>query len=237
MMRDRIDWASFGMSLLIHAAIILIISSGLLRSPARQVALITDVTLIDAMNQQGLQGEEEKTAGLEKKQEKIAEAVKKESEKKQQIKQETKKADVKELLKEIEKRKSALDLGISKEELRTSSDDTKMQEGLDAENYEGGEVVAGSEPSITGELATRKYKKIEWQFPKKLPEETELAVEVTVMPSGIIKSVKLLRTSGFPELDRMAVSQARKLEFDPLPAEAASVDTTGVLLFKFGAKK
>jgi TonB family protein len=237
MTRDSIDWASLGFSLLIHSLLIILISSGLLQSRARQVALITDVTLLDMRDGAGRAGEEEKTVGLEKTQEKVAEAIKKTAEKKESQKQETKPVDVKELLREIEKKKSALDLGVSKESLRNISDDTKVQEGLDAENYEGGEVVAGSEPSVTGELATRKYKKIEWQFPKKLPEETELAIEVTVMPSGIIKSVQLVRTSGYSELDRMALSQARKLEFDPLPPDAAAQDTAGILLFKFGAKK
>ena len=238
MTQDRIDLSSLAASLLFHLLVLMLIASGIFSQRAQQVALITDVTLIDIKNATGLKGDEKNTAGLEQKQKKLPEVIKKQEEKKI-----TKKAayakvvDIKEKLRKIEEKKSALDLGVSKEKLRSISEDTKVSEGIDSETYNAEEAAAGSEPSISGDIATRKYKKIEWQFPKKLPEETELAVEVTVLPSGIISSVKLARTSGYPELDRMALSQARKLEFEPLPGNAQALDSTGILLFKFGAKQ
>ena len=134
-------------------------------------------------------------------------------------------------------------MGLSRENLREVSrqeegfTDTTEEQTSGDEGITDGDVVAGGGPAISGGLSSRRYKSIDWKFPAKLPEETELAVEITVQANGVIKSVKLLRTSGYPELDRSALAQARKLQFDPLPADAASEETTGVLLFKFGARR
>ena len=132
-------------------------------------------------------------------------------------------------------------MGISRDNLRQNTDDTEPANnsssddaGTDSSNEK---ALAGSAPAITGDIAARRYKKVDWRFPEKLPEETELMIEITVMPSGIIKNVKLARTSGYPELDRVAFSQVRKMQFDPLPAGAKEDEQLGVLLFKFGVQK
>ena len=127
-------------------------------------------------------------------------------------------------------------MGISRDKLRTSAVSADNAEGREEEAYEG-ETVAGGDPEVTGALSARKYAKIDWRFPANLPEESELAVELIVMPSGVIRSVKLIRTSGYPDLDRQAVSQARKLSFEPLPAGSVQEDQLGILLFKFGAQR
>ena len=238
MMPDRTDITSLAVSMAMHILILLLLSRLITQQEPRRVALITDVTLVDVKDLTGVKGEEQKTVGVEKKQEKIATSLKKKVVKKTAVKKTA--ADVKSLLKKIEEEKSKLDMGISRENLRRETEAEQANNAVsEDEGTESTEekVVAGSAPTISGDLAARKYKALDWKFPEKLPEETELMIEITVMPSGIIKNVKLVRTSGYPELDRLAFSQARKMQFDPLPAEAKEEEQTGVLLFKFGVEK
>jgi TonB family protein len=238
-MTDRTDFTSLAISMVMHILILVLLSRLITQQEPRRVALITDVTLVDVKDISGVKGEEQKTLGVEKKQEKIATTIKKKVVKKTPVKKNT--SDVKSLLKKIEEEKSKLDLGLSRENLRETSEETEPANNASSEDQgtESSEekVVAGSAPTISGDLAARKYKKFDWKFPEKLPEETELMIEITVMPSGVIKNVKLVRTSGYPELDRLAFSQARKMQFDPLPAGAKDEEQLGVLLFKFGVEK
>jgi TonB family protein len=241
MMPDRTDITSFVLSMIIHLTVLLLLSRLITQQEPRHVALITDVTLVDVNDLSGRKGEEQKTVGLdEKKQQKIATSIKNKVVKKTPVKK-NKTTDVKSLLKKIEAEKASLDMGVNRENLRNMSEETEPSNNASSED-EGTEnteekVVAGGAPSISGALAARKYKKFDWKFPEKLPEETELMIEITVMPSGIIKNVKLVRTSGYPELDRLAFSQARKMQFDPLPPGAKEEEQLGVLLFKFGVEK
>ncbi len=232
MNKDKIDFTSLVISMLMHVLLIFLLSKAIIQTKPGYVALITDVTLLDFNYGMGEKGEEKKSIGLEKKQEKkIATVLKK-----KEVKKDSDILDTRILLKKIEDEKARLDIGITRDKLRSfSKDDTEeiKDEQTDALVEEG--AVAGGEPTITGAIATRKYKKIDWKFPENLPEETELMIEITVLSSGIIKDVRLLRTSGYPELDRMAISQARKLQFDPLTF--SNEDQVGVLLFKFGVKK
>ena len=246
MTRDRTDYISLTLSVIIHLLIIIIMSVILVKPIPRQVALLTDVTLVGPQDYKGNPGEATGQVGLEEKQPQIPQPV----EKKKNIKtakvtakKEKAAPDKKQLLKNIEKQKAGLDMGLSRENLREVSrqeegfTDTTEEQTSGDEGITDGDVVAGGGPAISGGLSSRRYKSIDWKFPAKLPEETELAVEITVQANGVIKSVKLLRTSGYPELDRSALAQARKLQFDPLPADVASEETTGVLLFKFGARR
>lgn len=237
---DRTDIASFAISVTMHVLILLMLSYLIVQKQPARVALITDVTLVEARQNTGQSGEEEKTIGVEKKQEKIATVIKKKEVKKADVKKDDT-ADVKSLLKRIEAEKAKLDMGISRENLRDTSDegDPANNASSDDAGTEDSEAkaVAGSGPAISGDIAARRYKSVDWRFPEKLPEETELMIEITVMPSGIIKNVKLVRTSGYPELDRAAFSQVRKMQFDSLPAGAPEEEQLGVLLFKFGVEK
>ena len=240
MMPDRTDIASFAISVTMHVLILLALSYLIVQKQPMRVALITDVTLVEARQNTGLTGEEQKTIGVEKKQEKIATVIKKKEVKKAPVKKDDT-TDVKSLLKKIEAEKAKLDMGITRENLRDTSEDNETANNAStddtgAEDTEA-KAVAGSAPAISGDIAARRYKSVDWRFPEKLPEETELMIEITVMPSGIIKNVKLVRTSGYPELDRAAFSQVRKMQFDSLPAGAPEEEQLGVLLFKFGVQK
>ena len=233
---DRTDAASIVIAMSVHLFFILVFSGVIIKPSPRQAALITDVTLIDVKDSRGETGIEDETIGPAKEQENLATALKEKKTKKDSAEEEKEGPDVKKLLADIEKEKAKLDMGISREELRESSAEQPVSEGGEAGEFaEEQEVVAGSEPAISGEVASRKYKKFDWKFPKVLPEETELMIEITVLSSGIIKNVKLVRTSGYPSLDRMALSQARKMQFEPL--RVSNEEQQGVLLFKFGAQK
>jgi len=233
---DRVDFASLFASAAAHAAFVLLLSLAVIKTPPQQVALITDVTLIEMLPGQGEKGEEKKTVGLEKKQvSKTADSLKPKKPKPKAA--DAPVVDKAALLKKIEEEKAKLSMGISRDDLRASAADDSASSSASDEGDDITEenAVAGGDPQITVALATRKYKKMQWKFPEQLPEETELMIEITVLSSGIIKNVRLLRASGYPELDRMALLQARKMQFEPLAY--TNNDQSGVLLFKFGVRQ
>ncbi len=240
---DRTDFSSAGITLVLHAAVILALSAAVIQAPPKKVALLTDVALIDSSEYRGQKGEEKKSAGVAPVQKKLGTTVKKVTPKPAEPKPadpvvKKEEPDVKALLKKIEEEKARLETAFSRDSLKDNrsevTDDITREIEEDAHAADG-ETIAGGDPDITGALAARRYKKMDWIFPRKLPEETELMIEITVLSSGIIKDVRLVRTSGYPELDRMALSQARKMQFDPLPYK--NEEQAGVLLFKFGARK
>jgi len=235
MNNDTMSPLSGAISLFIHILLFIILSVFMRAQSPRQVALLTDVTLLDRGSQSGTPGQEQKVVGTEQLQKKMPEASKKPKANPAVKKDaDAKKTDVKELLKKLEEQKSKLDMGVSRENLRQqSAEDSAEETGA----IDGGEVAAGGQPEVSGAIASRRYRAIDWKFPENLPEETELMVQITVMPSGVIKSVKLARASGYPELDRQALSQARTLLFDALPQEYAQEEQSGYLLFKFGAQR
>ncbi|MFP4466977.1 MAG: energy transducer TonB [Candidatus Goldiibacteriota bacterium] len=236
---DKTGIYSAAASIGLHLLFLIVLTLTMMKSEPAKVALITDVTLIERKQYSGESGLEEDVVGREAVQEKMPDTVEEKTEKQeeQQEEPEEEKPDVQQQLKELERRRAMLDMGIDRGKLREEAGSgekdvvDEMREAIDIK-----ETAAGGDPVITGALSARKYRKIQWLFPKQLPEETELAVEIVVAPSGIIRSVKLMRASGYAELDRLAVSQARNLKFDPLPAGAKQEDQTGVLLFKFGAQ-
>ncbi len=235
MNNDSMSPISGAISLLIHILLVAMLSFFVQSKPPRKVALLTDVTLLDRGNQAGTPGLEQKVVGTEQVQKKMPEASKKPKANPAVKKDaDAQKTDIKELLKKLEEQKSKLDMGVSRDTLRkNASEDSSEENGA----IDGGEVAAGGQPEVSGAIASRRYRPIDWKFPENLPEETELMVQITVMPSGVIKSVKLARASGYPELDRQALSQARTLLFDALPQEYVQEEQTGYLLFKFGAKR
>lgn len=240
---DRADLSSAGISLVIHTVIIAALSAAVIQAPPKKVALLTDVVLIDASEYRGQKGEEKRAVGVAPVQKKLGTTIKKAAPKPPAPKPadtlpKKEEPDVKALLKKIEEEKAVLAEAFSRDNLREArseySEDIPRERDDEAGVVEG-ETIAGGDPDIIGALAARRYKKMNWIFPRKLPEETELMIEIVVLSSGIIRDVKLVRTSGYPELDRMALSQARNMQFDPLPYR--NEEQSGVLLFKFGAEK
>jgi TonB family protein len=92
---------------------------------------------------------------------------------------------------------------------------------------------AGGQPEISGPIGGRGYRAIDWGFPKQLPEETTLKLVIVVAPNGLVKNAKLLQSSGYAEIDQNAVTRAKSITFDSLPAGVEQVDTEGTLTFNF----
>jgi TonB family protein len=237
---DKTSIYSAAASMGMHLLFIIILTFSMMKPEPMRVALITDVTLIERKQYSGEPGLEKDVVGVQEVQRSIPDTVeKKEESAAVEVIEEPveEKPDVGELLRQLEEQRARLDMGISRERLRrdVESAETGVVEDM-GETVDTRHTAAGGDPIITGALSARRYQRIQWYFPEKLPEETELAVELVVAPSGIIRSVSLMRASGYPELDRLAVSQARNLKFDPLPLNARQEDQVGVLLFKFGAR-
>ncbi|HDQ26766.1 MAG TPA: TonB family protein [bacterium] len=234
MIHDRVEVSSFAVSMAFHLLLFFALSFSVVTKPPQKVAFITEVTLLDVSGRMGERGDQKSSVGVAKEQKRTATAV----EKKPEAVPEKPQPDIKELLAGIERQKAELDMGITKGRLREAAADESAVEAADetaAAPVRSSELIAGGDPTITGQLAARRYKRIDWQFPATLPEETELMIEITVLSSGIVKNVTLVRASGYPELDRMAISQARKLQFDPL--SFSKDEQSGILLFKFGAER
>ena len=74
---DRTEFATFAASLVMHAAVLLLLSFFVVQQVPRRVALITDVTLIDMHENQGVKGEVQKSVGVTPEQKKLATTLKK----------------------------------------------------------------------------------------------------------------------------------------------------------------
>jgi TonB family protein len=93
--------------------------------------------------------------------------------------------------------------------------------------------TATGDPNISGEIGGRGYHPVDWGFPRQLPEESLLVIDLVVGSNGLVKNAILKRASGHPEIDQLAISKARSMVFDPLPTGADQVDMQGELTFSF----
>ena len=87
-------------------------------------------------------------------------------------------------------------------------------------------------PDITGPIAGRRYSHLDWKYPKRLPEETRLVLQIVVKPSGLVSSALVTRNSGFREIDEYYLGLARDMIFDPLPSGVEQVDEVGEITVK-----
>jgi TonB family protein len=110
-------------------------------------------------------------------------------------------------------------------------DSGELSEGGMGEGRQAG--APGGQPEVSGPIGGRGFRPIDWSFPHQLPEESTLRLAITVAPNGLVKSARLLQASGYADIDQNAVSRAKDLIFDPLPAGSAQVDTEGILTFNF----
>ena len=93
--------------------------------------------------------------------------------------------------------------------------------------------LAGSDLTLSGELASRGYRSPDFDVLKKsITEATQLRILLRVQPGGEVKEANLLETSGYPFLDQEAIALAREIVFDPLPHTWKQVDQQGVLTIR-----
>lgn len=93
--------------------------------------------------------------------------------------------------------------------------------------------TATGDPTITGELGSRGYRPVDWGTLPQLPEESELIITYVVDANGVVKAVKLKRSSGFPEIDQQYISKAKTVVFDPLSGNEEQRDVEGDQKFSY----
>lgn len=100
----------------------------------------------------------------------------------------------------------------------------------------GNARTAGTEGGmlgLDGAIAGRGYRIGDYSFGKPLPEESEVALLVSVSPKGEVLEARIKATSGIPELDQHALTKAREIVFDPVPPNGLQEPVTGTVLFRF----
>jgi TonB family protein len=131
-------------------------------------------------------------------------------------------------LDQLAKEHAQMPIGL---EPRSDHDSEDLSEGGMGEGRQAG--APGGQPEVSGPIGGRGFRPIDWGFPHQLPEESALRLGITVAPNGLVKSARLLQASGYADIDQVAVSRAKDLIFDPLPAGSEQVDTEGILTFNF----
>jgi TonB family protein len=96
--------------------------------------------------------------------------------------------------------------------------------------------------SMEGPLKYRKILKMELPtYPRWAEEqgvEASISIRLWVSPDGHVKdNMYLERTTGYSELDHMAMDALKKFVFVPLPSEQEQTDEWGVATFRFELKK
>ncbi len=135
-----------------------------------------------------------------------------------------------EIIRELAKSRAGLKLGASKNKLRQGN------QGL-AEGRGAGDFGQPGSPqgtlSFTGAIAARGFQEPDFSMLKSLiTEETQLRLRMIVLPGGEVKKCLLLETSGYPYVDQKAIELARMIAFDPLPSNWKQVEQQGILTIK-----
>lgn len=73
-------------------------------------------------------------------------------------------------------------------------------------------------------------------FSKRAGEQGEVVVRLIIDESGVVEDVALLRSSGFPRLDRAASEIGRRYRFKPYSVNGAPARISTNLLIKFNLK-
>jgi TonB family protein len=121
-------------------------------------------------------------------------------------------------------------LGIGQRPRDSQAGDEPSEGGM------GNARTAGTENGavgVSGPLAGRRFRAPDYSFDKPLPEESEVALLITVGPKGEVLEAQIKKTSGYPELDQHALSKAREIVFDPVPPGGLQEPVTGTIVFRF----
>jgi protein TonB len=90
---------------------------------------------------------------------------------------------------------------------------------------------------ITGLLSKRGIRRSylptypEWAQQKGI--EAEVMIHFTVSPSGHVLDAHIKLTSGYGELDRLAMKALKRWVFEPLPPEVKKINQWGLIVFRF----
>lgn len=100
----------------------------------------------------------------------------------------------------------------------------------------GNARTAGAEGGVLGldgAIAGRGYRIGDYSFPSNLPEESQVAILVTVGPKGEVIEAHIKATSGIAALDSHALTKAREIVFDAVPSSGLQEPVTGTVIFRF----
>jgi TonB family protein len=91
----------------------------------------------------------------------------------------------------------------------------------------------GGAVGLQGAIAGRGYTPIDVSYGKALPEESEVVLLIRVNALGEVVEARVVKTSGFAELDQHASAKAREFRFDALPSGVPQVEVSGNMTFEF----
>jgi TonB family protein len=225
---DRTSGASLGLAVVFHAGLALLLGSLVLRQQApATMPLLIEVTLT------GTSAPRSATEGVKSEGQVIAPQGEKEDEtpsltpEQLRVLQQQRR---RRLSQELARSRNRLRIGATEQELRQASGG--LAEGRGAGDFGQPGTPRGT-LSLTGAIATRGFKEPDFSSLKSyITEETQLRLTLWVQPGGEVKRAALLETSGYPFVDQKAIELARKILFDPLPANWQQVDQEGVLTIK-----
>ncbi len=113
-------------------------------------------------------------------------------------------------------------------------------EGLET-GSRGGSSVQGASFQIQGPISEREVvHSVVPSYPRWAMEkgiEPTLTLRFAVLPSGKVKdAIFIIRTSGYPELDKSAIDALKKWAFEPLPKNSLWREEWGEVTFIFSLK-
>ena len=130
--------------------------------------------------------------------------------------------------KELSKRYEGLPIGMPSRDGRAGEE---LSEGGMGNARQAG--APGGAVGLEGAIAGRGYRPVDVSYGKALPEESEVVLLVTVSPLGEVVEARVVKTSGFPELDQHALAKAREFRFDALPGGVPQATVSGNMTFAF----
>lgn len=129
---------------------------------------------------------------------------------------------------DLNQRYQGMRIGVQPRDYRPSMD--LSEGGMGNAHHVGTEDGA---LAIQGDIAGRGYRIGDYSYGKALPEESEVLVQVTVSPGGMVLEAQIKKTSGYPDLDQFALAKAREIVFDPLPPGVVQENKTGTVPFDY----
>jgi TonB family protein len=231
-------------SLLIHLLLLLWLASINIKAPAGKTVYLTEITFLAEMPY---------GKGLGQKGQAVDTGIKKQSikitRKTPVIKTSTPETETAKPVKvsprsdeEIAKIRKENPIGMDETALKSASgliEGPSFGGGYGEDNLPSGSL--DGKTGIEGPIASRG---ILYRSPALYPEwamrkgiEGEVKAQIKVDPKGDVKTIDVIKTCGFKELDQVVIECMRKWKFAPLPFSANQIDQDGLITFKFNLKK
>lgn len=225
---DRISGVSLGLAVAGHAGLAILLGTMALRLPAPPATpLLIEVTLAGTSAPRSLtEGVKEKGTVIAPRGDKADQPPVLTEEQERVWKAHRRR----QMIQELARSRSRVRIGATAQELKEAGGGLAEGRGAGDLGQPGSSLGT---LSLTGAIATRGYREPDFsQLKTYITEETLLRITLLVQPGGEVKRAVLLETSGYPYVDQKALEIARKILFDPLPANWQQTDQEGVLTIK-----